>query len=250
MADWEDRQFGKGTLQENLRAAVARGDLIDFGDDTWSLAREQRAQHYLQVKAPRYLGCDYLNRFLFEKAFDQAAVPYGCRNCYKVKMAPRTLRELVALRELLEGVDYQSKCGVDFYNPHSQDFYAGFLYLDGLEEARAAHHHLRGLIDADARLERDIPITIKRGCSNYEVACGPADLYEFPEVLADIEAALRPKFKPADRSDTEHAEDYRIRRATAMVGWIDFAYRIKDDTYLDFTEGRPLYPKTVAYSPD
>lgn len=246
--EWQQRRYGQQTIGENLRDALARGALTADADGTWRLTDEGGARHYLQVQAPRYLGCDYLNHFLFDKVYARTAVPYGCRHCYKLKIVPRTLRELVALRDILETLAYQSKCGVDFYNPHSQDFYAGFLYLEGLDEARAAYGHLRGLIDADARLGPAVGLRIKRGCTNYEVACGPADRYEFPAELAEIEALLRPRFRSG--AATAHGAAYRIRRAEAMIGWIDFAYRIKDDTYLEFTGGRPWYPPAVSFPPE
>ena len=34
-----------------------------------------------------------------------------------------------------------------------------------------------------------------------------------------------------------------------MAHWIDTAFRIGDDTYLDFTNGRRLKPKMVSYDP-
>jgi hypothetical protein len=245
-ADWQDRHFGGRPLRENLRLAIERGDVVAHDDGTLSLARQPGGSAYLGVKSPKDLGCAFSFRFLFDHAYAGAAVPYGCRACYKVKIVPRSLRELVALRDLLEAVDYQSKCGVDFYNPHSQEFYAGYLYLDGLDEARAVYWTMRRLIDAAPRLGPDIGMTIKRGCSEFEAACGPSDQYEFPEVLAEIESALRARFthRPSPRAD------YRIRRAEAMVGWIQFAFNIKDETYLDFTGGKRLHPRMVAFSPE
>jgi hypothetical protein len=64
--------------------------------------------------------------------------------------------------------------------------------------------------------------------------------------MAEAEAALsalfrRPVRKPAN---------YRMLRAAAMVTWIDFAYRMGDDTYLDFTGGKRLHPRTIAFPPE
>jgi hypothetical protein len=241
--DWRDRCVGGARIEENLRRAVERGALIAHDDGTWSLAEPPGTSSYLLVKSPRDLGCGFSLRFLFNHAYAKAAAPYGCRACYKVKIVPTSLRGLVALRDLLERLDYQSKCGVDFYNPYSQEFYAGYLYCDGLEGARAVYRAMRPLIDADSRLGPGTGMTIKRGCSEFEAACGPADRYEFPEEMAAIETALRPRF----RKTAKPPADYRIRRAQAMVLWIEFAFSIKDDTYLDFTGGRRLHPRTVAF---
>ena len=246
MADREESLFGGRPWRDNLAAAIERGHVIRAEDGSLTLPASTASHNYLHVKAPADLGCAFTNHFLFKHVYAGTAVPYGCRACFKVKIVPRTLRELVALRGLLERLDYHSKCGVDFNNPHSQDFYAGFLYLHGLDEARAAYRDIRARVDADPKLGAAVGMTIKRGCTNYEVACGPSDKYEFPDEMAVIEAELRPKF----RKPVAPPRDYRIRRAESMVVWIEFAFRLKDDTYLEFTGGKPLHPRTVAYPPE
>jgi len=243
--DGLEERFSSATIREKFRRAGEQGAIIEDGDGNWSLPPPPETR-YLQVKITKDLGCGFSLRFLFRHVYEKATVPYACRACYKVKIVPRSLRELIALRGILESLDYHSKCGVDFYNPHSQDWYAGFLYLDGLDEARAAYRVMRHLVDADPKLGPAVGMTIKRGCTEYEVTCGPADKYEFPEEMAAMEADLRARFKLSVVTPT----DYRIRRAKSMVGWIEFAYSIKDDTYLDFTGGKRLYPATVAFSPE
>ncbi len=237
-------RFGGRTVEENLARAVATGKLVPH-EGGWSLPAQAMSSPYLPVKWALPLECHFLNDFLFTHAYARSAVPFGCRNCFKVKIVPKTFRGLIALRTLLEAAPYHSKCGVDFHNPHSRDIYAGFLYLDGLAAAREAWQQMRPLVDAEPALGAATAMSIKRGCSNYEAACGPSDKWTFDDGAAEREAALKARFYSPPRPPP----NYRVLRAAKMVGWMQIAYSIGDDTYLDFTGGRPLHPSMVAYPP-
>jgi len=191
------------------------------------------------------LDCHFLNDFLFTHAYDKTTVPAGCRACFKVKVAPANFRGLIALRGILEELPYHSKCGIDFFNVHSRDFYAGYLYFVGLPSARAGWRHVRERVDAHPHLGPATAVTIKRGCSNYEEHCGPSDRWTFAEGLEELEAELRLKFQPP----AVPPFNYRLLRATKMVEWLQIAYNLRDDTYLEFTGGKPLRAPTHTYSP-
>lgn len=235
-------RMGRDSITDNLERAVAGGALVRTDKGGYALAANKPNAWYLQVRFALPLECRLLNEFLFQHAYAGSAVPLGCRACFKVKIVPRDFRGLIALRNLLEVAPYHSKCGIDLFNPHSRDIYAGFLYLEGLEAAQAAHADFRARIDADPDLGPDVPMTIKRGCSNYEASCGPSDQWTFDRV-EPVEAALRPLFE----SNPPPLENYRIRRAVAMRKWIQVAWNMRDDSYLAFTGGRPLHAGTLAW---
>ena len=236
-------RFGRGTVLKNLERAVADGKLAMNPDGSFTPKGTAKSPVYLQVGNVRKMQCDFLSTLLFHIAYDKSAVPFGCHNCYKVKIAPFDFRGLIALRDILEKTPYQSKCGVDFYNPHSRDVYAGFLYLEGLEAARQAYHQLREVVDQNAELGNSVRMTIKRGCSEMEAACGPSDQWQFQDGLPEIEAALQARYKP----DQTAPVPYRLRRMASMVQWMQTAYSIGDDTYLAYTGGKPLHKPTVSY---
>lgn len=235
-------RFGGATVAENLRRQVESGELIEHDDGTLELPpnSKDRTVNWMRVPNGPPLGCEFLMHVAFFKAYAKSAVPYGCRDCYKVKVAPRTLRQLVAAWQIAKSVQCRSKWGVDFFNPHSQDVYAGYFYTNGLDGARVIFKIAREAFAADPRLGPDIPMTIKRGCSNYEAAVGPSDRYEFTPEMAELEAYLKSKFRRRERPDQLNV---------ALALWIDFAFRIGDDTYLDFTGGKRLRRKTVSYDP-
>jgi hypothetical protein len=243
-------RFGGVSVAENIERAIEAGDVVRNEDGTFEPFRtsdeiadensDKTKGYWKFVTHGPPLGCDFLLRFLFFHAYAESAVPYGCRACYKVKVAPRTLRELVAAWNIAKDIECSSKWGIDLDNRFSQNIYAGYYYATGLEMARATFKVVREAINSDLKLGPDVPMFIKRGCSEYEAKLGPSDRYEFTPEMAELEAYLRSRF--------------RSRRSKAwvsrpLVNWIDLAFRIGDETYLDFTGGKRLRPKTVTYTP-
>lgn len=236
-------RFGRGTVRENLERAVGEGKLKMLPDGCFMLLQKDKSCNFLSIRETRALSCRFLDGYLFSIAYDKTAVPDGCRNCYKVRIVPTNFKGLIALRGILEQAPFSSKCGIDFFNPHSQDIYVGVLYLEGLDAARKAYREIRGPIKSHPDLGDSARMTIKRGCPHFEAACGPSNEWTFREGMAELEAALLKDFK------LEHADapPYRVRRMESMVAWLQFAYNLGDDSYLTFTGGRPLHRPEVTY---
>ncbi len=184
------------------------------------------------------LECRFLMQLMFKIAYGRSAAPHGCSACYKVKVAPGSLRELVAAWRIAKRVECTSKWGIDFFNPYSQDVYAGYFYTSGLDAARRLLKVVREAFDADPNLGPGIPITIKRGCSEYEIALGPLDRFDFKPEMAEVEDYLKSRFRWPQRAG---------RGDAVLAHWIDVAFRMGDDTYLDFTDGKRLRPRTTTY---
>lgn len=234
-------RFGGSTVAENIERAVAAGRLIRHDDGTLALAGKRKGSlDWLIVPNAAPLGCEFWMRFLFDNVYAKSAVPHGCGECYKVKAAPRTLRELVAAWQIAKRIACRSKWGLDFYNPHSQNIYAGYFYTRGLDAARALYKVVDEKFCADPKLGGDVRLTIKRGCSQYEAVLGPSDRYQFTPEMAELETYLKSRYRERERPDLLNVQ---------LAHWIDFAFRIGDDTYLDFTGGKRLRPATMTYAP-
>jgi hypothetical protein len=236
-------KVGDSTVGENLRRAIESGAICQHDDGSFALpARSSPSDSFVAIRNGPPLPCTFLNGFMFKQVYRTAAVPKGCEPCYKIKALPRTLRELVAMYEIALRIDCLSKWGIDFYNPHSQSLYAGYFYVNGLAAARALFPIVRQAADESPKLGAAVPIVIKRGCSNYEAALGPSDTYTFQPELSDIEAYLKSRYRKRKTDDNKLAP-------TLYGQWVPFAFQIGDNTYFDFTEGKPLYPKSATYDP-
>lgn len=233
-------KFGGRTVAENIQRAVDAGYLVRKADSRIALPVGPPQVNWAYVRKTPRLDCQYFIRFLFPHVYVKSAVPQGCSACYKVKIAPRTLRELVAAWGIGKKIECTSKWGVDLGNSHSQNIYAGYFFTAGLEGARAIYRVVRETVDAHPLLGPNIDMSIKRGCSEYEAALGPSDQYTFAPELTALEAYLRKQF---------HDSKGEGLRPVPMAHWLDVAFRVGDDTYLDFTQGRRLRPKTVTYQP-
>jgi hypothetical protein len=244
-------EFGGASVAENIERSIETGDVVRNEDGTLERAgktdeiadenSDKTVGHWKFITHGPPLGCDFLLRFLFFHAYAESAVPYGCRACYKVKVMPRTLRELVAAWNMAKDIACSSKWGIDLDNRFSQNIYAGYYYTSGLDMARAIFKIVRDAMDGDPKLGPDVPMVIKRGCSEYEAKLGPSDRYEFAPELAELEAYLKSRFR---------RRPVKGKVSQPLVNWIDLAFRIGDDTYLDFTGGKRLRPKMKSYDSD
>ncbi|HEX3918953.1 MAG TPA: hypothetical protein VHW60_16570 [Caulobacteraceae bacterium] len=236
----------------NLARAIERGFVIHREDGRLSLRRGpafddevKRSGGYIGKRGATRLACDFLNRFMFEQVYARAAVPFGCRNCFKIRIATRSLRALMAAKAIAEATPHATKSGPEADNPHNACLYATWLYFDGLDAARQAYQALRPLLDAHEHLGPDVGMIIKRGCSNYERALGPSDRYEIDPRLEAVEAhfaALYDNVRPRSAMPKEMVHKLR------MLDLVALAFRIGDETYKDFAPGPP-YPSPVNYTP-
>jgi hypothetical protein len=228
------------TVAQNLRQAVASGRLIESPDGTLQLPGD-RSLDFDCIRVGDNPNCRFFKKFLFRQAYAETVVPASCQACFKIKVAPKTLRELVAAWQIAQGVEFSSKWGIDLNNQLSQDIYAGYFYLTSLADARELYKFVRTAFDAEPKLGPNVRMFIKRGCSVYEATVGPSDRWQHTPEMVQLEAHLKTRF---------HTKRRRLAPNGAILArWIDLAFRIGDDTYLDFTDGKRLRPKTLTYEP-
>lgn len=240
-----DIRLGAHTIRENLDRAVAAGHLTRHADGTLTI-RESWPNWWIRFENAPHPPCKFLFYFLFRLAYGRAAVPYGCRDCYKVKVMPKDLRQTMALKKLAEPVACRSKCGSEVDMPYSRNLWGGYFYTLGLDKARAIYREVRAAVDADPVLGPDVPMLIKRGCTEYEIHCGPSDTYEVRPELADVEEYLKNVLRPFPN----HVPQTRPEAQAVTLHWIATAHRVGDETYTEFTDGRLAYRPPVTYDPE
>jgi hypothetical protein len=237
-------EMGDKTIAAHLDSAIASGGVVRRPDGKFELVTNKRDPYIKYGKfAPH---CRFLFRFMFFHIYGKKAVPIGCRDCYKIKVTPDTLRQLIAVKDIAEHFPAPSKSGSEVDKGNNQSIYASYFYFLGLDKARSVYRTLRNAIDLHPKLGPDVKMVIKRGCTEYEHACGPSNRYTFDSRLADIEEYFWARFvreKPDGRPK-------KYRDAMVLLDWVRTAYRIGDDTYKDVTGGKDLFPSTVSYDPD
>jgi hypothetical protein len=248
------------TVGEHLDLAIAAGTVVRHADGRLSTRRRGEGVDAVRRKGG-FLGrrvatdrfCGFLNDFVFDKAYGGKQVPIGCQDCFKIKVGTRSLRAMMAMKAIAESTPFSTKSGAEVDNPRNPDVYSTYVYFDGLEQARAGYRELRQRMDASPDLGQGAAVTIKRGCSNYERSCGPSDQYTFDPRLEAVEAYLRGRFiddRPETSASSESGSSRETVQTLRMMRLIETAYRIGDETYKDFTDGKPLFKPLVNYAPE
>lgn len=168
-------------------------------------------------------------------------VPSGCQGCYKVVVRPQTLKQLMALEQLEKRLDHDSKCGIEIRDSVFGN-YGGYFYNRGIHEGLMCYTKVRDAVDVDPELGPDIPVILKRGCTEMEHNIGPSNAWEITDSQTALEELINqiivtdvPNIGQAD-----HAKDY-VRQT-----WIESAYKWGDKTVFEYIDG-PLFPDYVTY---
>ncbi len=191
------------------------------------------------------LDCHIWHKILFDfvfKAVGEKFVPLNCHNCFKVVLRPPTLKALFALVELEKRMGRPSKCGIEIRDTVF-GLYGGYFYNWGLDKGLECYGAVRAEVDADPELGKDVPVILKRACTEFELLCGPSDKWKINEKQVELEGLI-------DRSfvrDIKHRSQPDHAIANVHRKWIEWAYMCADPTYLEYTNGVPLYPPVVTY---
>jgi len=179
-------------------------------------------------------------------------IPKYCFNCYKVLIEPRTVVELFKLMVIFEKLvlpnDNTRKCIVETREQIS-GAYKGFIYCRGTEEGNEILKIVQKVVSKE--ISEKIPVTIKRGCSEYPVAYPEyaqvgqgAAVMEYKEEwqkyenLADQELTVN--VQPSV-SETYNQSSYTLQDAQIMLAWLIYAATIGDLSYLRIS-GQTLQP--------
>jgi hypothetical protein len=241
-----DKVVAGRTVRASIAAAEVGGKLIPVSGIRWAISKARPGPWpWIGESKDASRNCQFYIGFMFEHVYRRQRVPAGCSTCYKVKVVPRSLRQAVAVLDIGRALPYTWKCGLDAPAPFTSGIYGAYFYLHGLVAARVAYKRVREAVDAHSNLGPDVTVFIKRGCTEYEIHCGPSDGYTFTDESRETEAALLTfmEFTPDSLPKPE-----RIKQTFAH--WIRVAYSLGDETYLDFTRGRRLYPAVVKYAPE
>ena len=241
------RELAGRTVIDALLEAVEAGRIEWTTEGRLALParKEQKGSSEINlcgVENPRrhYLDCTFLNVFLFRELYRQSLIPFGCQNCYKVKIEAGCVAELAAIREIAPAMPCPSKCLCALNYRYCVGVWSAFFYVDGLEMAFDVHRQLKAAIADHPRLANAaLNMTIKRGCSLFEARLGPSNRWVVDQSLEPLEQRLYSLFEPSQAGDGDKLKTF--------MGWIETAHSIGDDSYLELTGGKPIRAPTLDY---
>ena len=196
---------------------------------------------WVYVKQGIGIRCDIYHQIFFNVL---KMIPSRCRKCYKVVCMPQTLVQLFDLYELMREMGVPCKCGIEKRETDVR-LYGGYFYCVGKEEGLERYKEVRAAIDE--RLGPEVGVILKRYCTEYEIGSkgqGPSN--ELPEMTEDeewFEKYLMDHF-PSIGYGTKQPDHVT---ANVMQQWIHHAYMHGDPTYVEFTNGEPLFESVVTY---
>lgn len=194
---------------------------------------------WIHVKHDFDAHCEIYHRVFFD---EMKVIPTYCRNCWKVVIRPRTLVELFDLYELEKDLDRPSKCGIEVRSS-VHGLYGGYFYNRSEEQGQECYELVRK--EVDECLSSDVPIILKRYCTEFELELGPSD--ETPLELTPEEQEVERYILMNFQQDKYHTYQPEHVQAFVMRKWIHWAYQNGDQTYAEFTDDGPLFKPMVTY---
>ena len=201
-------------------------------------------------------NCQFWHYILFDAIFERKKVPIYCQNCWKVVVMPRDLEELFACYALLHELNIPGKCGTEGDRPNTDRLYGAYFYNNSLEDGQECYEKVRAAVDREkeyeinelgcnikVKFDKDVPVILKRGCTEFEQACGPSDEWTFDQEQVELERVMQDSFA----QDVVIAKQGDIQKARLFQRWIHNAFQWGDPKYKLFTNGNAMYPPPVTY---
>jgi len=195
------------------------------------------------VKHLHGYDCEKWHRVMFDiigAKLPQRFVPSRCQECWKVVVRPRTLKELFHLLDIQLRLNRPSKCGIE-RRETVHGLYGGYFYNRSIEEGMERYVEVRR--EVDEHISPDVVVILKRGCTEFEHACGDSKYWKVEPWQAALEEVIEQWICTYDmeKPQPELVLNHVYRE------WIEFAYANGDGTYKEFTGGKPLYPALRTY---
>jgi len=170
------------------------------------------------------------------------AIPKECFDCYKVVVRPKTVVDLIKLKDIQKNLpeDVQCKCGIEV-REYVEAPYGGYFYCRGLEAGLNRLDEVRAMLTDKI----DGETYLKRACTEYEVKFGHSNKWVYDPAEAEYSEWIDANFDKQCFFQDVLVPDYIEQSIVSR--WIDFAAFIGDQSYLELTDGEPLYEPAIRY---
>lgn len=166
-------------------------------------------------------------------------ISQGCLKCYKIVMSIPTIRDLFQVLAYQKDEKITCKCGIERRKYVGKvGKYGAYWYTPlggGIEEGRKIYSRVKEKFS--------FPLILKRGCTEFEMMYHPSSKWDeiakerdwvTTEMLLDSLFVADPMALRVEMNTPKLLEMSIIRR------WVEYAFEHGDETYLDFTDNRPL----------
>ena len=168
-------------------------------------------------------------------------IPAKCQECWKVVARPKTVTQLFTISEVQQSEGRDSKAGIELRSSVGGN-YGAYWYNDSIQEGDECRKYVQGL--CDEHLEPGIDVFLKRGCTEFEHKYGQSIDWEITPDAEEVEKIITDMIVMEDPGDRKQP-DYLMEEI--KMKWVEFAFERGDKTYLEYTDGLPLYPDYVKY---
>jgi len=221
-------------IEKHIDAGVMR---VHYDNTVTAETVPKRHTPFIMVEHPWDRNCSKWFQIYFEL---YGLLPPPCMNCWKIVAKPKTLRELMEIHALQKTLGLPAKAGMEV-RTYTSGIYSAFWYCpmkEGLEGAL----ELYKLVNDDLS-KRGIECILKRACTEMEMKYGASNMWLPNNKQQEFFDRLEKIFKvKAHDSKTIPMYYDSIKRE-----WIEWAYQHGDETYLRYTDNKPMYAPLVTY---
>lgn len=238
MTYWEE--LSKWDLIDKLKPLIQKGAYY-YDKDTCKIKKHEVLGvnvPWLFIKRPSWMNCAVWHQVYFQCL---RAIHSQCLKCYKVAVTPSTVRQLFDLYDVMLDMNLPSKCGIDLRN-YTKARYGAYFYAQSVEEGQEIYQKVRDRLSRRLDL-KDMPIILKRGCTEFELYLGDSAKYEQSEDDKEWERIVEAN---VDIPDWDGEQPQVLKNHIKRL-WIAFAYRSNDMTSLEFNDGKDLITPLREY---
>ena len=230
---WEE--LGKWDLLGRLKPLLEKGAYY-YDKDTCKIKKHEVLGinvPWVFIRRPNWMNCAVWHQVYFQCL---NAIHSQCLSCYKIVVTPRTVKELFDLYELMVDLGLDGKCGLDT-RTYTRAKYGGYFYTQTLEEGEYLYPYIR------ERISPELPVILKRGCTEFEMLRGDSSKYEQTEDDKKWEQIVEANIDIPDWNGTQ--PEILVNHIKRL--WIAMAYKSDDMTALEFNDGEHLVPQPTTY---
>ncbi len=182
-------------------------------------------------------------------------IPEYCFGCYKVQVEPRNVMELFKLHFVFDKLNLKNnnprKCMLEM-RPKAPGAYKGYIYCFSLKEANEIQNQLTTILNK--KINENISITVKRGCSEYGIAYpqykkinkNNGQLMKYNEEWRSKEKFIDDKLAKRDQSKQrvlrKNLPGATVCDILTMSNWLVYAKIMGDLSYKKIIKKIPISP--------